>query len=72
MSKMGIATVHSYTGAQVFEAVGLGRELVDEYFCNTRSRIGGIGITEVAREVLMRHTAAFSSSAVQHRQFDNR
>ena len=69
MSKMGIATVHSYTGAQVFEAVGLGRELVDEYFCNTRSRIGGIGITEVAREVLMRHAATYRT--VQHRQLSS-
>ncbi|MDV8008736.1 MULTISPECIES: glutamate synthase large subunit [unclassified Rhodococcus (in: high G+C Gram-positive bacteria)] len=71
MSKMGIATVHSYTGAQVFEAVGLGRELVDEYFCETRSRIGGIGITEVAREVLMRHAAAVSPSAERHRQLSS-
>lgn len=69
MSKMGIATVHSYTGAQVFEAVGLGRALIDTYFCNTRSRIGGIGITEVAREVLMRHAATYR--AVQHRQLSS-
>ena len=58
MSKMGISTVASYTGAQVFEAIGLGRELVDEYFSGTSSRIGGIGLEEIAREVAARHAIA--------------
>ncbi|RXL40070.1 hypothetical protein EO238_35170, partial [Citrobacter sp. AAK_AS5] len=46
MSKMGISTVASYTGAQIFEAIGLGAELVDEYFTGTVSRLGGIGLDE--------------------------
>ncbi len=58
MSKMGVSTVASYTGAQIFEAVGLGRELVDEYFTGTVSRIGGVGVEELAAEVLARHRAA--------------
>jgi len=59
MSKMGISAVQSYHGAQVFEAVGLHQEVVDEYFTNTPSRVGGIDIDVVAREVLMRHAHAF-------------
>ncbi|HET9732868.1 MAG TPA: glutamate synthase large subunit [Acidimicrobiales bacterium] len=59
MSKMGISTVASYTGAQVFEAVGLGRELVDEYFAGTVSRLGGVGLDEIAAEVAARHNLAF-------------
>ena len=48
MSKMGVSTVASYTGAQIFEAIGLGQDLVDEYFTGTVSRLGGIGLDEVA------------------------
>ncbi|HEX4865225.1 MAG TPA: glutamate synthase large subunit, partial [Acidimicrobiales bacterium] len=59
MSKMGISTVASYTGAQVFEAIGLSRELVDQYFTGTVSRIGGIGLSEIASEVLARHAKAW-------------
>jgi glutamate synthase (ferredoxin) len=58
-SKMGISAIQSYHGAQVFEAVGLRQDLIDEYFTWTSSRIGGIGIDVVAQEVLMRHHAAF-------------
>ncbi|MGH9058678.1 MAG: FMN-binding glutamate synthase family protein, partial [Acidimicrobiales bacterium] len=58
MSKMGISTVASYTGAQVFEAVGLSHEVVKEYFAGTVSRIGGIGLEEMASEVLARHRLA--------------
>ncbi len=58
MSKMGVSTVASYTGAQIFEAIGLGRDLVDEYFTGTVSRLGGIGLEEVAAEVAARHAAA--------------
>ncbi|HEY6365815.1 MAG TPA: glutamate synthase central domain-containing protein, partial [Candidatus Binatia bacterium] len=50
MAKMGISTIKSYCGAQIFEAVGLGQELVDKYFTWTPSRVGGIGLEEVARE----------------------
>jgi glutamate synthase domain-containing protein 2/glutamate synthase domain-containing protein 1/glutamate synthase domain-containing protein 3 len=59
MSKMGISAVQSYHGAQVFEAVGLRQDLIDEYFTWTSSRIGGIGMDVVAQEILMRHRAAF-------------
>ena len=58
MSKMGVSTVASYTGAQIFEAVGLGPELVDKYFTGTVSRIGGIGLDVIATAVAMRHSVA--------------
>jgi glutamate synthase (NADPH/NADH) large chain len=58
-SKMGISTVQSYRGAQIFEAIGLSRELVDRYFTWTASRIGGVGIEAIARETLNRHRRAF-------------
>ncbi|WP_265446810.1 glutamate synthase large subunit [Flexivirga meconopsidis] len=59
MSKMGISTVASYRGAQVFEAVGLSQELIDEYFTGTVSRLGGIGLDAVAREISERHQTAY-------------
>ena len=59
MSKMGISTLRSYHGAQQFEAIGLRRDVVDRYFTGTASRIGGIGLDVIAREVLDRHRAAF-------------
>jgi glutamate synthase (NADPH/NADH) large chain len=58
MSKMGVSTVASYTGAQIFEAIGLSSELVDEFFTGTVSRLGGIGLDEIADEVAMRHRIA--------------
>ncbi|HEX9184426.1 MAG TPA: glutamate synthase large subunit, partial [Burkholderiales bacterium] len=58
-SKMGISTYMSYTGAQIFEAVGLSRSLVDKYFRGTTSNVGGIGVFEVAEEALRVHRAAF-------------
>jgi glutamate synthase (NADPH/NADH) large chain len=58
MSKMGVSTVASYTGAQIFEAVGLGRDVVDEYFTGTVSRIGGVGLDVLAEEVASRHRLA--------------
>jgi glutamate synthase (ferredoxin) len=61
MSKMGISAVQSYHGAQVFEAVGLRQDVVDEYFTWTASRIGGVGIDVVARESLLRHAQAFTA-----------
>jgi len=60
MSKMGISTYMSYTGAQIFEAVGLSRNLVDRYFNGTASKVSGIGILELAEETLRIHRAAFS------------
>jgi glutamate synthase (NADPH/NADH) large chain len=59
MSKMGISTVASYTGAQVFESVGLGQDLVNEYFTGTTSKLGGIGLHELAVEVASRHARAY-------------
>ncbi|MFM7396590.1 MAG: glutamate synthase large subunit [Gammaproteobacteria bacterium] len=59
MSKMGISAVQSYHGAQVFEAIGLRQDVIDEYFTGTASRVGGIGLDTIAAEVLMRHNAAF-------------
>ncbi len=58
MSKMGVSTVASYTGAQIFEAIGLGKDLIDEYFTGTVSRLGGIGLDELAKEVGLRHAVA--------------
>ncbi|HEX3460508.1 MAG TPA: glutamate synthase large subunit, partial [Acidimicrobiales bacterium] len=55
MSKMGISTVASYTGAQAFEAVGLAHDVIDEYFTGTVSRIGGVGLEVLAEEVAARH-----------------
>ena len=58
MSKMGVSTVASYTGAQIFEAIGLGSELVDMYFTGTVSRLGGISLEQIAKGVQMRHAVA--------------
>src|SRR6058998_165263 len=59
LSKMGISTLSSYCGAQIFEALGLGAEVIDRCFTGTVSTIGGIGFTEIAEEVLARHRAAY-------------
>ena len=59
MSKMGISTLQSYCGAQIFEAIGLEQAFVDRYFTWTASRIGGVGIDVIAREVKQRHERAF-------------
>ncbi|MBV9455286.1 MAG: glutamate synthase large subunit [Rubrobacter sp.] len=61
ISKMGISTLFSYCGAQIFEAVGLDRALIDRHFTGTASRIGGIGLDGIGREVLERHRRAFST-----------
>ncbi len=58
MSKMGVSTVASYTGAQIFEAIGLGQPVVDAYFTGTISQLGGIGLDEIAAEVGARHAMA--------------
>ncbi len=69
ISRMGISTVQSYHGAQVFEAIGLNRDFVDEYFTGTPTRIGGIGIEVVAREVRARQERAYPPSRpIVHRQ----
>ncbi len=58
-SKMGISTAQSYCGAQLFESIGLGPLIIDKYFSGTKSRLGGIGLEEIAQETLARHAAAF-------------
>ncbi len=64
MSKMGISTYMSYTGAQIFEAVGLNGDLVDKYFTGTSSKIEGIGLFEVAEEALRQHAVAYGDDPV--------
>ncbi|MGZ4500922.1 MAG: glutamate synthase large subunit [Nocardioidaceae bacterium] len=59
MSKMGVSTVASYTGAQIFEAVGLAQPLVDRYFTGTTSKLGGVGLDTIAEEVALRHRKAY-------------
>ena len=58
-SKMGISTIQSYQGAKIFEAIGLKQEFIDKYFTDTVSRIGGIGIEEIAADYIARHSQAF-------------
>ena len=72
MSKMGISTVASYTGAQIFEAVGLSQELVDRYFTGITSKLGGIGLPELAEECAKRHRKAFPDrpELLAHRRLD--
>ena len=59
LSKMGISTIRSYQGAQIFEAVGINNDVVNKYFPNTISRIGGLSIYDIEKEVLLRHDNAF-------------
>src|SRR6187200_933632 len=59
MSKMGVSTVASYTGAQIFEALGLSREVVDRYFTGTTSKLGGVTLEQIAEEVRKRHLTAY-------------
>ncbi|GAB2608405.1 glutamate synthase large subunit [Streptomyces capparidis] len=72
MSKMGISTVASYRGAQVFEAIGLEQRFVDRYFHGTTSKIGGVGIDVVAEEVAARHAKAYPSDGISpaHRRLE--
>ncbi|OIV35595.1 glutamate synthase subunit alpha [Mangrovactinospora gilvigrisea] len=72
MSKMGISTVASYRGAQVFEAVGLDEDFVERYFAGTVSKLGGIGIDTVADEVAARHEKAYPKQGIApaHRSLD--
>jgi glutamate synthase (ferredoxin) len=61
MSKMGISCLSSYQGAQIFEAIGIGKETVEQWLPGTASRIGGIGLPEIAQEALLRHASAFDT-----------
>jgi glutamate synthase (NADPH/NADH) large chain/glutamate synthase (ferredoxin) len=64
ISKMGISTIQSYCGAQIFEAVGLGAELIDRHFTGTASRIGGIGMETLAQETLAKHARAYGPAGL--------
>ncbi|HEY9352754.1 MAG TPA: glutamate synthase large subunit [Nocardioides sp.] len=64
MSKIGVSTVASYTGAQIFEAVGLSKEVVERYFTGTTSKLGGIGLDVIAEEVAKRHATAYPRDGV--------
>jgi len=70
ISKMGISTIASYFGSQIFEAVGLSKEFVDRYFTATPSRIGGVGIDVISKEAGMRHAHAFPERPVNGRTLD--
>jgi len=70
MSKMGISTLQSYRGAQIFEAIGLNEDFVSTYFTNTASRISGIGIDEIAEEVAARHRHAYPDRPVLTPELD--
>src|SRR5205085_11218471 len=59
ISKMGISTIQSYCGAQIFEAVGLEHKLIDKYFTGTASRIGGVGLELLSTEAMERHFRAY-------------
>ncbi|MBA2445480.1 MAG: glutamate synthase large subunit [Nocardioidaceae bacterium] len=72
MSKMGVSTVASYTGAQIFEAVGLGPSVIDRYFTGTTSKLGGVGLDVIAEEVARRHQVAYPINGIPpaHRQLE--
>ena len=70
MSKMGISVLNSYQGAQVFEALGVGKEVVDYAFTGVHSRIGGVGFKEIAEESLVRHRAAFETEPKENKVLD--
>ena len=70
MSKMGVSTVASYTGAQIFEALGLSQSVVDRYFTGTTSKLGGVEIDTIAEEVARRHATAYPRGGIapSHRE----
>src|SRR5205085_1523432 len=72
MSKMGVSTVASYTGAQIFEAIGLGAEVIETCFAGTTSRLGGAGFDVLAAEAAHRHARAFPARGQPpaHRRLD--
>ncbi|RDI27776.1 glutamate synthase large subunit [Lentzea flaviverrucosa] len=72
MSKMGISTVGAYTAAQIFEAVGLSNDLLDEYFTGTQSKLGGAGLEVLAEEVAVRHRRAYPDNPTDraHRRLE--
>lgn len=71
LSKMGISTIQSYRGAQIFEAVGIHQSVIDKYFTWTPSRVGGIGLDVIAKETLINHNRAFSSQEGRDKSLDS-
>ncbi|MGA1826248.1 MAG: glutamate synthase large subunit [bacterium] len=71
MSKMGVSTIRSYRGAQLFEALGLDKELIDEYFPGTPSRIGGIGLETITTEICEKHRKCFKRENAAHRELES-
>ncbi|MEJ6951042.1 glutamate synthase large subunit [Natronospora cellulosivora (SeqCode)] len=71
MAKMGISTIQSYRGAQIFEAIGLNKGIIDRYFTGTPSRINGIGIEEIALEAIMKHEKAFKKNDSEYDVLDS-
>jgi len=70
MSKMGISTYQSYCGAQIFDAVGLSRRFVDQYFHGTATAIEGVGLDDIARETVQRHSAAYGDQPMLRNQLE--
>ncbi len=70
MSKMGISTYQSYCGAQIFDAVGLHGDFIDQYFTGTHSQVEGVGLIEIARETVERHRLAFSDAPIYRNALD--
>ena len=73
LSKMGISTLRSYHGAQIFEAIGVQKELIDKYFTGTVSKIGGVGLEEICKEATMFHEDAYKADKahLNHFHFEN-
>lgn len=71
LSKMGICTIQSYHGAQIFEAVGLNKEFIDSYFEGTPSRVGGVGLEVIAEEVLIRHRKSYNNLRKPLKELEN-
>src|SRR5712672_111597 len=70
ISKMGISTYQSYCGAQIFDAVGLASDFVESYFTGTATTIEGVGLREIAREAVLRHTNAYGDNPIYHDMLD--
>src|SRR5690606_731992 len=68
-SKMGISTVSSYTGSQLFEAVGISKDVIDKYFTGTPSRLQGIGLEQIASETLARHRTGYSPTPIRSLEY---
>ncbi len=69
-SKMGISTIQSYQGAQIFEAVGINSKVIDKCFYGTVSRLGGLGFNEIAKEILIRHKLAFPEKPILNQRLE--